>query len=281
MSDASPLEHSLRILIAEGNPGIQQVIRSLLQQIGYQADSVGEGAEVVKSLQSQSYDLILMAVHLPDMDGITATQTIKTGWNPANCPWIVAMAPPVSPDDLQRMLNAGMDDYIEQPVVMSTLQAVVMRYNESHAFVPLRPAVPPSTVPAAWLDPQAVQQILQMVSHNPEEFLVATIDCYLAEAQQFLDLMKTAVCDRDYAGLARIAHTLKSSSATLGATAFAHRCQALEAIADNALEACPDWERTQQQVAQLGLKYEAVEIALQVERQKYQSKKHQSETWRY
>ena len=120
------------------------------------------------------------------------------------------------------------------------------------------------------LDSWALQQVLQMVSHDPEGFFVITIDYYLSDARQLLEFMYLAVHERDSAKLGRSAHTLKSSSATLGALDFAQMCQALENLAHSQPLAEANWEQAAQQVAQLEQDYFAVEKALQVERQKYQ-----------
>jgi CheY-like chemotaxis protein len=288
-------QHDLRILVAEGNLEDQQTTLSQLQQLGYTADTVEDGIEVLSALQYISYDVVFMDVHMPYMDGIATSQAIKTACNPIS-PWIVAMATQVLLRDLHRMLNAGMDDYLVKPIELSALHNALMRcqsHNQSLENVTvsnivlssesslainptlvsestLEPIEASKAVAIAPLDSWALQQVLQMVTHDPAGFFVTTIDFYLSEARQLLEHIHLAIRERDAVKLGRSAHTLKSSSATLGALDFAQLCQALENLERSQSLADVDWEQAVRQVAKLEQDYPTIEEALQIERQKYQ-----------
>ncbi|MEM7117307.1 MAG: ATP-binding protein [Chloroflexota bacterium] len=117
--------HPLRILVAEDNPINQKVASHMLRRLGYRADIVANGLEAVEAVRRQSYDVVLMDVQMPEMDGVTATNLIKTEFEVIDCPRIVAMTANALSDDRRRYLDAGMDDYISKPVNIDELVSVL------------------------------------------------------------------------------------------------------------------------------------------------------------
>jgi len=115
----------LRILIAEDNVVNQKVAVNVLKRLGYRADIAANGLEVLAALKRQTYDVILMDVQMPEMDGLEATKCIKTHWESINgevaCPWIVAMTANAMQGDRQICLDAGMDDYLSKPIQTTKL----------------------------------------------------------------------------------------------------------------------------------------------------------------
>ena len=110
----------LRILLAEDNPSNQKVIVTMLKRLGYRPDVVADGKEVLQALELRPYDLILMDVRMPEMDGITATRVIRK-LQPKKGPKIVAITAYALEGDQEKCLEAGMDDYISKPVKMEEL----------------------------------------------------------------------------------------------------------------------------------------------------------------
>jgi PAS domain S-box-containing protein len=121
-------QHPLRILVAEDNHLNQKMLLEMLRKMGYRADAVADGREVLQALERQPYDLILMDIRMPGMDGITATREICKRW-PNACPKIVAITAYALAGDKDRCLNAGMDGYIAKPVQMDELAEVLKRYT--------------------------------------------------------------------------------------------------------------------------------------------------------
>jgi signal transduction histidine kinase/CheY-like chemotaxis protein len=117
----------LRILVAEDNPINQQVARRMLQQFGYQSDVVGNGQEAVNVLEKQRYDLCLMDVQMPVMDGLEATRQIRSLLTPDQRPYIAAMTANALKEDRALCLNAGMDDYISKPVRPGDIRDLLTR----------------------------------------------------------------------------------------------------------------------------------------------------------
>ena len=125
----SPLEQKpLRILVAEDNPSNQKVLLNMLRRLGYRPEAVADGREVLQALEIRPYDLILMDVKMPEMDGLAATRMIRR-LRPGKGPKIVAITAYGLRGDRERCLEAGMDDYISKPVKLNELAKVVGKYE--------------------------------------------------------------------------------------------------------------------------------------------------------
>jgi signal transduction histidine kinase/ActR/RegA family two-component response regulator len=114
-------KHPLRILLAEDNAVNQKLALKLLAQMGYDADVAANGLEVLEALERQPYDLVLMDVQMPEMDGLEATRQIVSGTEPADRPWIVAMTANAMDGDREKCLDAGMMGYIAKPIRVAEL----------------------------------------------------------------------------------------------------------------------------------------------------------------
>jgi CheY-like chemotaxis protein len=120
-------EHPLHILLAEDNAVNQKVALRLLQRMGYRADVAANGLEVLEALERQPYDVVLMDVQMPEMDGWSATQHIRSDWPSACQPHIIAMTAHALPEDRERCLNVGMNDYISKPFRVEELTRALLQ----------------------------------------------------------------------------------------------------------------------------------------------------------
>ncbi len=243
----------LRILVAEDNIVNQKVALQLLQQIGYRADVANNGLEVLEALHHQSYDVVLMDVQMPKMDGLAATRRICQEWRHAARPRIIAMTANAMQGDREECLNAGMDDYVTKPIrVEELVQALIRVVGGTGESLPL------SSAP---IDAKVLQSFRDMVGENGSSIVAEMIDCYLEDAPELLSAISQAVAQGDAIGLRRAAHTLKSSSTTLGATILSQLCKELEVTSRTG-----NTNVGLDKVPQLQSEYERVKVALQIER---------------
>jgi len=113
--------HPLRILLAEDNVVNQKLAMRLLQQMGYRADLASNGIEAIECVERQVYDVVLMDVQMPEMDGLEASRRITGRWTAAERPRIVAMTANAMQGDREMCLAAGMDDYVTKPIRVDQL----------------------------------------------------------------------------------------------------------------------------------------------------------------
>ena len=113
--------HPLRILLAEDNVVNQKLAMRILQQMGYRADLASNGVEAVESVERQTYDVVLMDVQMPDMDGLEATRRICTRLSTGRRPRIIAMTANAMQGDREMCMAAGMDDYLTKPIRVDQL----------------------------------------------------------------------------------------------------------------------------------------------------------------
>ena len=130
--------HPLRILLAEDNAVNQKLALRLLSQMGYRADLAGNGLEAIESVERQTYDLVLMDVQMPELDGLGATRRITARWPAAERPRIVAMTANAMQGDREICLAAGMDDYLTKPIRVDDLVQALLHTSPRTATAPLR-----------------------------------------------------------------------------------------------------------------------------------------------
>ncbi len=228
--------HPLRILLAEDNIINQKVALRLLEKMGYRADVAANGQEVLNALHKKFYDVILMDVQMPEMDGVETTQRIREYWPHDQQPCIIALTAHAMQGDRQWLLTAGMDDYMGKPIrveeLAEKLQKVEGRTKEKDVLSIQSSITAPfetttrttSNQQAEPLDPQAHALFQEIMGDMASQL----ITMFLEDVPEKMTLLQHASEAADVEAIYRIAHTLKSSSAQLGASHFSKMCKELE-----------------------------------------------------
>ncbi|MBD2101908.1 response regulator [Leptolyngbya sp. FACHB-261] len=258
--------HPLRILLVEDNAVNQKVALLLLNSLGYQPNVAGNGLEALALLKQQQYDVVLMDMQMPEMDGLTATRCIRAQWPEAEQPRIIAMTANAMYGDREMCLEAGMDDYITKPIHVETLiRSLSHGKPESQSELQPGGSKQPALVPVS-IDFKVIQSLRKALGQGASEVLARVIKLYLKDAPELIKGMHTAITQRDSAGLKQAAHTLKASSATLGAALLAEYCKELERMSRSETVFI-NLETTLEKIFQLEAEYEKVKEVLQKEYQ--------------
>jgi PAS domain S-box-containing protein len=210
---------ALRILLAEDNAMNQKVALRLLEQLGYRADVAGNGREAIEALERQPYDVVLMDVQMPELDGLDATRQICERWPEETRPRIIAMTANALPEDREACFAAGMNDYVAKPIRSEELVAALKRAK------PLADGGGADRRGHVSLDDDALQNLRDL---GGDEFLAEVVDAFLADAPELVATLRRSLDEQSTEELRRAAHTLKSNGATLGAAGFAELCRTLE-----------------------------------------------------
>lgn len=215
----NPQAPALSILVAEDNTINQKVIRQLLRHLGYRADVVGNGAEVVEALERQDYQVILMDMQMPEMDGLEATRRLRQRFRGANAPYIIAMTANAMPGDRERCLDAGMNDYVPKPIELEVLDKALAAALQHVAARRRGDAV---------LDPARIEQLRAI--DDEASLLDEVIASFVGEVPQLLHKLGHAVREQDGQLLASTAHYLRSSIDFVGANRMRVPCTNLELL---------------------------------------------------
>ena len=220
--------HPLRILLAEDNVVNQKLAVRLLEKMGYRADVVGNGLEVLDALERQRYDLLLSDVQMPEMDGLEATREIVRRWPDGERPWIVAMTAEAMAGDRERCLEAGMDDYVTKPIRPDELVAAIRRAPSasSRSATSAR-----GTGDGEVVDIGTLRRFAETMGADDPGFVREVIDEFLVDAPALVAAIREGTASGDADTARRAAHTLKSNANTFGAHELGRRSADLEALA--------------------------------------------------
>ncbi|HUT34725.1 MAG TPA: response regulator [Planctomycetota bacterium] len=216
----------LRVLFAEDNPVNQRVGATILAKHGHTVALAANGKEALAALQHQSFDLVLMDVQMPEMDGFEATRTIRERERAAggHIP-IVAMTAHALKGDRERCLAAGMDDYIPKPIRPAQLIEIVERLAGAGGEAP-RPPQPPE--PAQQENPVFDRHAALRVVGGDADLFREVAGIFLEDCPRRLAEARSALERGDPEGLRRAAHTLKGAAGTICAVGVHRAARDLE-----------------------------------------------------
>jgi two-component system sensor histidine kinase/response regulator len=243
----------LRILLAEDNIVNQRVAVRLLEKKGHTTTVAVNGLSALRKLEEEAFDVVLMDMQMPEMDGFEATRRIRKrdAERGVRTP-IIAMTAHVMKGDRERCLEAGMDDYVSKPVHAPELFAALDRVAGKLAAA-ASPPIEAFVVPA--LDRESALARLD----GDEAFFAELTRLFLEDAPELLRKMDSAIGSGDGDGLQRAAHGMKSAAGYLGATAVVAAAGTLETLASR-----HELELARDRLRELNHQYERLLAALRI-----------------
>jgi two-component system sensor histidine kinase/response regulator len=236
-----PRAKETRILIAEDNPVNQRVALHQIEHLGYKAQTAANGREVLRALERETFDIILMDCQMPEMDGYEATREIRRREAAAgageNHTIIIAMTAHALQGDRERCLACGMDDYISKPVKTQELARILHKWSvafkQESTSSKSDGAQAGADESAAEMDWSVLESYRAFEDEENPHLVDELIELFLSDAPRRIRCMQEAFAANDLPKLRREAHTLKGSSASLGANHLNKLCQRLEICAAN------------------------------------------------
>ncbi|MFT6348513.1 MAG: PAS domain S-box-containing protein [Psychromonas sp.] len=256
-----------RVLLAEDNPANQMVIKSILEFAKLRVDVVSNGYEAVEAVRNLPYDIVLMDISMPEMDGMSATREIRKLSTPASKIAIIALTAHTLSGDKERFINADMDDYLSKPINRATALNCIARWTES--ATPVEQAILPTEEQHNADNNQQVlldrvrdtnaenehpgfvdeQVLLDLVRDTNAEIVPELITLYIEDSQRRVAVISEAITKGDF-------NCLEFETHTIGSSAIAHGNARLHLLARSIEQLCQQNEHTQafeqaQQIAEV------------------------------
>ncbi|MEA5552653.1 response regulator [Anabaena cylindrica UHCC 0172] len=228
----------LKLLIAEDNLINQKVLLKQLQNLGYSADTVANGQEVLELVDKIPYDLILLDCQMPILDGFQTAKEIcrrpVSSFVNHQRPIMIAITAGAMKEDQQSCLDAGMDDYISKPAAKDKLAKILERWGSR--IIASKAAIVPDIIPEPIIKTTNSELVdfpinwehLHEISQNDQEFELELLRAFVENSQLHIELMKTVIANNDFEQLAKEAHHLKGSSGNIGATTMQKTLEKIE-----------------------------------------------------
>jgi CheY-like chemotaxis protein len=224
---------NLRILLAEDNEVNQHLMLRILSRIGYEATLATTGIQVLNKMDRQDYDVILMDIQMPEMDGITATRLIRAHYAPEKQPRIIALTAETSIDGKAKYLAVGMDDLLVKPVKVSDLVSILGRLTDE----PLQDHEDQRTESKAsslsdflTLDADVIDEFVNIMGDDGHESAIQLINLYKKGTPEIIEKIEKNAEKKNLAELLKLVHTLKGSSSQIGARRMEQLCTRLEVL---------------------------------------------------
>lgn len=216
------LHRQLAVLVAEDVPSHQILVRALLEKMGHRVEIVADGSAALAAAKTGHFDLVMMNVRMPLMDGLAASRAIRALEGPTAAVPIIALTAFGQPEDKARALAAGADDCLAKPIRPLELAAVIERM--SGQTMPVLPAVEED------MDRVALEELRQSVG---EEAFARLLMRFRQDADESLGELEAAAQACDPARLRKAAHRLAGLFGQFGATGAAEDAAAVELASDD------------------------------------------------
>ncbi len=222
----------LKILLAEDNLVNQKVAVKIFEKLGYRIDLAGNGYEVLDAIENIEYDIIFMDVHMPEMDGLTASREINRIYEKDDRPKIIAMTANAMQGDREECIAAGMDDYISKPVRLEALQEILEKWGSS--LIPhkksMRYKLEHGKLITEYVDESKITFLDDLPTEEDLKFFIELLDIYIEDTPKVIEQITDACKNHKGTELVFAAHKLKGGSVILGLEKITHIAAELEEL---------------------------------------------------
>ncbi|MDC7789443.1 response regulator, partial [Rhodoplanes tepidamans] len=228
-----PLQRRLRVLVAEDTPANQLVARSMLEKMGHRVQVVADGEEAVTAATTGSFDLVLMDVQMPNVDGYEATRRLRAAGGAAAQLPIVALTAFAQLLDRDKALATGMNDYLAKPFRFAELAAAIERVMAGRPDAPAQPDTDAEGRPE--IEADVLAELRGAVGDERFQRLCRQ---FADDARQSLTTINSGLAEGDITAIRRSAHTLAGLFGQFGAVSAAEAARRVEAAADGDVPGC-------------------------------------------
>jgi signal transduction histidine kinase/DNA-binding NarL/FixJ family response regulator len=217
-----------RILVVEDNEVNQRVTAEMLRRLGCNVQLAGSAEEGLQAMGEVRFDMVLMDIQMPGMDGMQALRRIRDAApQRAATPPVVAVTAHAFEGDARHFMEIGFDGYLPKPFRQNQLLAMLKHHLPTFAPVPLDEA-PPSGAGSAVLDADALARLRELDPTGANQLMKRVLHAFETSAARLMPQLRDARTRGDRSGIRHVTHTLKSSSASIGGLALSHMCAEIE-----------------------------------------------------
>lgn len=250
----------LKILLVEDNELNRRILKNMTNKLGYQLDTAENGQAGVDMAAQTNYDVILMDIQMPVMDGLEATQQIRANSSEGKRPYIVAVTAHALEGDREYYLSAGMDAYLSKPITLNQLIETLYQCRgwstDAVSSLPEKSQTPAAPTTEA-NSPIDFTELSLLIEGDPIGFLKIMAPVFVQDAEKVLQSLNQAVKLGDVTAIKTAAHTLKGTSASLAFKGLSQLCRELEMMAR-----AEDLSTAPQQLEKIWAEYGRVQAAL-------------------
>jgi CheY-like chemotaxis protein len=228
-SDESDLL-KLKILIAEDNPTNQKVITAQLGQLSQVADIVNNGAEAISKLKENSYDLVLLDILMPIMDGEETIKIIRNSNSRISSHYCVALTASSYEDQRDRLIKLGFDEFLSKPLSVSELSNTLKMVSEKvgHDHIDMLSESESSIQQSKLVDEFSLDGLTAQFGDAAEMFFMEIAPTFLEQSKNDFRLLKEAIEQDRVDGIRRISHSIKGAALSMGLTSLADCLEKIE-----------------------------------------------------
>ena len=214
----------MKILVAEDNLTNQKLMLHVLGKLGYGADVVSNGAEALQAVEKTRYDIVLLDVHMPEMDGFEAARRIVNRWKPGERPVLIAVTADALEGDREKCLEAGMDDYLSKPVRLEAIQNIIQLWSIKIGGTKSIPGPVASHDEAASI----ATRLKEIGLETEPAFVRDFIETFLKQADMLIESLAQSIQANDVNKVHYFSHALRGTSLNIGAEGLASACVKIE-----------------------------------------------------